>query len=233
MTIGRSIEKAVARLAADGFVAYPTETVWGLGACADRPVAIERLRAWKGRRGDSPLAVLVASVEAAIDLGCSFDPTAMRLARSFWPGPLMLIVPCARSWAPGVARTDGALGLRCSSHALARSLVEATEAAGLGPLTTTSLNRSGSPPTTRSAEARALAAARPGRDLESPFLLAAGEVDAGGAVPSSIVDCTGVEPRILRVGALDRAVLEAAWMHPACRRPEATPSDRIEGERIP
>ena len=206
-----SLETAIARLAADGFIAYPTETVWGLGACADRPVAIERLRAWKGRSEDMPLAVLVSSADAARKLGCRFDPRAMRLARAFWPGPLMLIVPCERSLAPGVARRDGALGLRCSSHVLARRLTKAIGEAGLGPLTSTSLNRSGARPAASLAEAKAMAGVAEGCDLESPLVLPGPDSETGHSAPSSIVDCTEVTPRILREGAIDRASLESVW----------------------
>lgn len=216
------IGDAVARLAADGFVGYPTETVWGLGACADRPRAIERLMEWKRRPTDAPLAVLVASADAALELGCEVDERARRLMEAFWPGPLMLVVPCRKRFAPGVARGDGALGLRCSPHPLARALVVAVGEAGLGPLTSTSLNRAGEPPA-RDLEA---AVARIGEDadgaadsddsddgLGSPFLVSAVDQDAGGSAPSSVVDCTGGVPKIIRAGAIERELLEEFWTH--------------------
>jgi len=213
------IGDAVARLAADGFVAYPTETVWGLGACADRPRAIERLMTWKRRPTDAPLAVLVPSADAALELGCEIDRRARRLMEAFWPGPLMLVVPCRKGFAPGVARGDGALGLRCSSHPLARALVAAVGEAGLGPLTSTSLNRAGEPPA-RDLQA---AVARIGEDadgaadaddrLGSPLLVSAVGQDAGGSAPSSVVDCTGSVPKIIRAGAIERELLEEFWTH--------------------
>jgi L-threonylcarbamoyladenylate synthase len=215
----RAVGAAVAHLAEGGFLAYPTETVWGLGACADRPQAIERLMRWKGRAGDAPLAVLVVSAASAESLGCRFDATARRLMAEHWPGPLMLVVPCSARLAPGVARADGALGLRCSPHPVTRALAEAVEAAGLGPLTSTSLNRSGDPPALDAEAARAVVrepASRAGSDrLARPLwlegLLEAPEHDAGGSAPSSVVDCTGEEPVILRVGAIDRETLEQSW----------------------
>jgi L-threonylcarbamoyladenylate synthase len=212
MTTTPVIREAVERLAADGFIAYPTETVWGLGACADRVAAIERLMAWKGRASDAPLAVLVASHEGAIALECEVGEPARRLMEAFWPGPLTLVLPCRRRFAPGVARGDGALGLRCSSHPIARALSRAVAEAGLGPLTSTSLNRSGKTPATHVEEARAMIGAEVVAEaLGDPFLVFAQGGDAGGATPSSVVDCTGPHPKILRMGAIERERLEDIW----------------------
>jgi len=212
----RAVAEAVAHLAEGGFLAYPTETVWGLGACADRPRAVERLMHWKGRAGDAPLAVLVVSANSAQALGCRFDESARRLMRAHWPGPLMLVVPCSGRLAPGVARADGALGLRCSPHPVTRALAEAVHAAGLGPLTSTSLNRSGDPPARDVDAARAAVGERRagqgadpmGRPLWLEALLDGPDHEAGGSAPSSVVDCTGEEPAILRVGAIARDALE-------------------------
>jgi L-threonylcarbamoyladenylate synthase len=211
-----AIRDAVARLAADGFVAYPTETVWGLGACADRPKAIERLMTWKRRPSDAPLAVLVPSADAALELGCEVDERTRRLMEAFWPGPLMLVVPCRKRFATGVARGDGALGLRCSPHPLARALVAAVGEAGLGPLTSTSLNRAGEPPA-RDLEAAAARIGEAADDADDrlafPLLVSAVGQDAGGSAPSSVVDCTGSVPKIIRVGAIERELLEEFWTH--------------------
>jgi L-threonylcarbamoyladenylate synthase len=208
-----TIEDAVARLAADGFVAYPTETVWGLGACADRPVAIERLMEWKGRSTDAPLALLVSSIEEAIGLGCHIDETARRLIEAFWPGPLTIVLPCRKRFSEGVARGDGALGLRSSPHPVASALALAVREAGLGPLTSTSLNRSGEAPAANLDAAAAMT--REGCNAEggSPLLLSTSGHDAGGSVPSSVVECTAAVPKILRVGAIERESLEEFWTH--------------------
>jgi L-threonylcarbamoyladenylate synthase len=206
------IREAVERLGADGFIAYPTETVWGLGACADRAGAVERLMGWKGRASDAPLAVLVDSVEAVAALDCEIEDSARRLMAAFWPGPLTLVLPCSRRFAPGVARADGALGLRCSPHPLAYSLSLAVAAAGLGPLTSTSLNRSGSAPAIDLASARSVIDAdAQTASLDDPLLVFSEGCDAGAATPSSVVDCTGPRPKILRLGAIDRERLEDTW----------------------
>lgn len=216
------LQMAVARLADDGFIAYPTETVWGLGACADRPNAIRRLVDWKGRAEDAPMSVLVPSIEAAIGLGCEVEGAAQRLARDFWPGPLTLVVPCKRRFAKGVEREDGALGLRCSSHPVAHALAAAVDFAGLGPLTSTSMNRSGEPPAADRAAAEALVADRSGdrQSIDEPLILMDSDIDAGAGAPSSVVDCTRAHPTVLRVGAIDRAHLETAWSN------ATRPSDR-------
>ena len=213
MDLQTPIADAVARLAADGFVAYPTETVWGLGACADRPGAIERLMVWKRRPTDAPLAVLVASVDAALELGCDVDDRTRRLMDTFWPGPLTIVVPCRKRFATGVARDDGALGLRCSSHSLASELVAAVGDAGLGPLTSTSLNRAGQPPARNLNAALALIEEDADPGLGSPWLVSVLGYDAGGAAPSSVVDCTGSVPKIVRAGAIERESLESFWTH--------------------
>ncbi len=207
-----TIHQAIDRLSADGFIGYPTETVWGLGACANRPIAVTRLSAWKRRSADQPLTVLVASAAAAIRLGCRIDNQANRLIEAFWPGPMTLVVPCERRFAPGVARSDGALGLRCSEHPIAVSLVAALDEAGLGPLTSTSLNRSGDAPVTDADAATSIQRAGPEVGFDAPLLfmtLASGEqCDAGAARPSMVVDCTGSMPEIIRAGEIRGETLE-------------------------
>jgi L-threonylcarbamoyladenylate synthase len=197
---------ALARLAADGLVAYPTETVWGLAAAAARPAAVARLRAWKGRADGQPLSLLVSDAAALDALGVEPAAAARALAARFWPGPLTLVVRCAARFGDGVAAANGSVGLRCSPHPAAAALARAALAAGLGPLTATSLNRSGAPPARTGAEA-----ARACTGADGPLLLGGGWPDAGGATPSSVVDLTGPSPRLLREGALPaRELLDAA-----------------------
>jgi len=200
-----AIADAVARLRAGGLVAFPTETVWGLGADAGSEAAMAALRRWKGRGAAQPVSLLVADLEAAAALGLELPPAARRLAAAFWPGPLTLVVPAPPGrFATGVARGDGAVGLRCSPHPVAAALAAALAAAGAGPLTATSLNRSGEPPARTRAEAERLCAG-----CDAPWCLP-GAAEAGGAEPSSVVDCTGARPRLLRAGAVARADLERA-----------------------
>lgn len=219
-----ALAAALARLRAGGLVAFPTETVWGLGADAGSAAAMERLRRWKGRDAGQPVAVLVPDRAALAALGIALPAAAERLAAAFWPGPLTLVVPAPRSrFAPGVARADGAVGLRCSPHPAAAALAAAWLGAGAGPLTATSLNRHGAPPARTRAEAAALCAGSDailcldaGPDAgaaahdpagAAPGRVADGARDPGAAAPSSVVDCSGPRPRLLRAGAIGAAEL--------------------------
>jgi L-threonylcarbamoyladenylate synthase len=202
------LRAAVERIRAGGLVAYPTETVFGLGADARSEAAIARLRRWKGRGEDRPLSVLVPDAAALAALGCEPGPLGRALADACWPGPLTLVLPCRGRFARGVARADGALGVRCSSHPVAAALARRLAAAGVGPVTATSLNPSGAPAAHTLEQARALCAAaspEPGPLLVEPWQ---GEtVGPGAAAESTVVDLTGEAPRVLRWGALGPAEL--------------------------
>lgn len=208
-----SLAEAVDQLAAGGCVAYPTETVWGLAADATDPRAVDALRALKGRDDDAPISILVSGPERLPALGLVLGAAAARTAAHFWPGPVTLVLPPSPSrrghspgrrgcLAPGIARADGAVGVRCSPHPRAAALVAAAERAGLGPLTATSCNRSGRPPARDRGEAAAVCAG-------GPRLLDPEGRDADGAAPSTVVDFTGGSPRVLREGAVSEARLRA------------------------
>lgn len=196
-----------------GLLAFPTETVWGLAARASSEEALERLRRWKGRDADQPVSVLVDNVDSAEAHGAVFPGPARLLADAFWPGPLTLIVPNRGSFATGVARADGAVGLRCSSHPLAGALVRRLEREGAGPATATSLNRSGQPPAASRGAARACchsAGEAPGapRDIDEPRMLEVDGAECGADEPTTVIDATERPPRVLRWGAIDSRALE-------------------------
>lgn len=191
-----AIAEAAERIRRGALVAYPTETVWGLAADARSARAVGVLRAWKGREGEKPLAVLVGGYRELAALGAEATPLAEALAARFWPGPLTLVVRCRDGFAPGVASADGGVGFRCSPHPVARAL--AREA---GAITATSFNRSGEEPCRTRAEAE--------RCADEAIALVAGE-DAHGAPPSSVVDLTAGRLRVLREGAIPARALAAA-----------------------
>jgi L-threonylcarbamoyladenylate synthase len=201
MTAALDTAAALARVAAGGLVGFPTETSWGLGADARSESALAALRRWKGRDAEKPISLLVSGEADLVRLGAQLSPAAHRLVRAFWPGPLTLVVRCTTPLARGVAGPGGAVGLRCSSHPVAAALAALAAARGVGPLTATSLNRTGEPACETRAEAEACAG--------SEVALVAGE-DAGRARASSVVDVTGAEPRVLRHGAIPWAEIESA-----------------------
>lgn len=196
--------QAVARLAAGGLVAYPTETAWGLGADASSSEALAALLRFKGRDAAKPISVLVEGPEALERLGAELSPEARALVEAFWPGPLTLVVRLCAPLAPGVAAPGGGVGLRCSPHPVARELARLAAKEGIGPPTATSLNRSGEPAARTRAEAERCCGAGPGAPLP-----VAG-ADAGGAPESSVVDVTGPAPRLLREGAIPAARIRQA-----------------------
>ncbi len=195
--------EAVARIASGGLLAFPTETLWGLGADARSEVAVARLQSWKQRSDDQPLSVLVTGADALPALGIDAARLARELANTFWPGPLTMVLPCRERFAKGIARADGALGVRCSPHPVAGALARALHAAGVGPITATSLNRHGDAP----ARMRAEAANACADGDDAPLLFVGDGLDAGGGRPSTVVDLTGEKPIVLRWGALGRDFL--------------------------
>ncbi|MDJ0788451.1 MAG: L-threonylcarbamoyladenylate synthase [Myxococcota bacterium] len=210
------LEAAVDHLAASGLLAFPTETVWGLGADASSDAAVSRLLAWKGRDADKPLSVLVPDLAAAIALGAVFDESARRLAEAFWPGPLTLVVPFEGRLAPGVVSAAGSLGLRCSPDPTAGALARRLRDRGLGPLTATSLNKSGEPAASERAEALRIAAG-------DAWLRVVGEGEAGGQAPSSVLDCTGGRPALIREGAIAASRIDLLLDARSCQRPTRSP----------
>lgn len=186
-------------LAADGVLAYPTETVYGLGgACT--PAAVDAVRRLKGREADKPLLVLVPSADAVSDL--RWTDAARSLASIFWPGSLTLVLddPLG-TFPPGVRASAGTVGVRVSSHPLVVRLLEAFG----GPLTSTSLNVPGEPPVPSAREA--------GEVLERLEARGVVLVDAGTlppSEPSTVVDCTGPVPRVLREGSVPTHRLRCA-----------------------
>jgi L-threonylcarbamoyladenylate synthase len=186
-----------------GLLAYPTETVWGLGADATSDAAVARLQRWKGRDPGEPLAILIELVDDLTRLGFELGPGAKRLAGLFWPGPLTLVLRCRERFAQGVARADGAVGVRCSAHPLAAALARRLRVERVGPITATSLNRSGEPAAGSRVEAERLC----GSEAEQPRLIDVKGAETGGDSASTVVDLTTPRPVVLRWGAVTAEAL--------------------------
>lgn len=202
-----SVPEAAKRLARGELVAFPTETSWGLAADATSERGVAALLQWKGRATGQPLSVLVEGTQALASHGIELAPDAARLAACFWPGPLTLVLPLgARTgprFAPGVVSEAETLGVRCSPHPDAKALAAEMAGLGAGPVTATSLNRSGQVAVETRQEAQSLCG-----EIGAPALLEGGE--CGGGPPSSVVDCSVRPPQILREAAIPRSRLEAA-----------------------
>lgn len=191
------IARAAAILRAGGLVAFPTETVYGLGANALDARAVDRIYAAKGRPSYNPLIVHVASVEGALDVAADWPETAERLARTFWPGPLTLVLP-KRSVVPdGVTAGLPSVAVRVPRHPVAHALLVA---AGI-PVAAPSANRSTEvSPTTAAHVAKSLGEA-------VDLILDGGATSVG--IESTVLDLTGGQPTLLRPGMISVPALEA------------------------
>jgi L-threonylcarbamoyladenylate synthase len=200
--VARAIPQTVSHLAKDALLAYPTETVYGLGSGPTSP-ALARLSRLKGRQPGKPFLLLVDSRRMAEDWGLVFSASARALSDAFWPGPLTLVLRGGEGRLPDELRgREGGIAVRHTSH---RGVAQLVKASGR-PLTSTSANRPGGPP-----------APGPDRLVE----LWREEVDAGellvldGGVlgnvpPSTLVDCTGPVACLIREGAIPRPELRRA-----------------------
>lgn len=196
----QAIAEAAACLARGELVAFPTETVYGLGADAENPQAVAQVYRVKGRPGDHPLIVHVPDVARASWWG-EWSARAQRLADAFWPGPLTLILRRCEQ-APGFAcGAQASIGLRVPSHPVARALLEAFAALGGRGVAAPSANRFGRvSPTTATHVIDDLGA-------EAPMVLDGGPCAVG--LESTIVDLTRDRAVLLRPGAIERTRIEA------------------------
>jgi len=194
---------AASLLMAGGLVAFPTETVYGLGADACNTAAVARIYSVKGRPADHPLIVHVASMDGLGDWARDVPTYAIALARDYWPGPMTLVV--RRSDLAGDFVTGGqdTVGVRVPNHPVALGLLEAFAAAGGKGVAAPSANRFGNvSPTT----AQAVAAELGDYLADGDQILDGGACDVG--VESTIIDCTGDTPKILRPGAITVEMIE-------------------------
>ena len=194
-----TVERAAAALAAGELVAFPTETVYGLGARADDDAAVAKIFKAKGRPADHPLIVHVADAAAARRFAAAVSPLAERLMAGLWPGPLTVIVPRAEGMAAAAAGGQPTVGLRCPSHPVAQALLKRCAALGVWGVAAPSANRFGRVSPTTAAH------------VESEFGGRVTVLDGGACqvgIESSIVDCSREFPVLLRPGVLTRAQIE-------------------------
>jgi L-threonylcarbamoyladenylate synthase len=223
-----AIARATEALLRGGLVALPTETVYGLAADADQPAAVTAIFDAKGRPADHPVILHVADAAAVAHWARDIPPAALRLIEHFWPGPLTLILHRGPRASDLVTGGQDTVGLRCPSGPWAQALLRSLGAARGDPsvaLAAPSANRYGRISPTRADHVRA--------DLgEKP----AGVVDVildGGAsalgIESTIVDCTGSAPRILRPGSIGREEIARALGGPVTVADDAAATPRVSG----
>lgn len=197
----QAIARAVATLARGELVAFPTETVYGLGANAADDAAVARIFAAKGRPSDHPLIVHVPDAAGAQRFAAAVPAFAQRLMAAFWPGPLTLILPRREGVASAAAGGQDSIGVRCPAHPVSHALLEACAAQGIHGLAGPSANRFGRVSPTTAAH------------VQSEFGDTVLVLD-GGACPvgieSTIVDCTREAPVLLRPGMITPAQVEVA-----------------------
>jgi len=190
-----TIPRALAVLRGGGLVAFPTDTVYGLGALAFDAAAIEKIYAAKGRSTEKAIPILLGDAADLEQITAQVSEMALRLAGRFWPGPLTLVVPKHPSLPEAVSSTP-TVGVRVPDHPVARALLRAA-----GPMAVTSANLSGQASPCTAQEVYAQLGGR------IPLILDGG--GTLGGVPSTVVNCLGAEPQILREGPVTLAQIQA------------------------
>lgn len=194
-----AIRAAGELLSRGGVIIYPTETYYGLGVRPELPAAVERVFQIKGRAFSKPIPLIASDLEVVLRIVATWPPMAAKLAKAFWPGPLTFVLVAAPFLLPQLHAHTGKIGIRISSHPVARALAEA----GGGLLTATSANESGRPP------CRALSEMPEALPARVDVLLDAGTLGTGtGDLPSTIVDLTSAVPRLVRPGCIPWEIVE-------------------------
>lgn len=199
-----SIDRAARELSRGGLVAFPTETVYGLGADASSDAAVAGIFNAKGRPSDHPLIVHIAGAEDVLVFAGSIPPFAQKLMDAFWPGPLTLILPRRGGVATASAGGQDSIGVRCPAHPVALALLDACRKLPGHPvlgLAGPSANRFGRVSPTTAAHVEA--------EFGAPLLVLDGGPCTVG-IESTIIDCTRPMPVLLRPGGIERARIEAA-----------------------
>jgi L-threonylcarbamoyladenylate synthase len=187
----QSLPRALAVLQRGGLVAFPTDTIYGLGALAFNAAAVESIYTAKGRPEEKAIPVLIADPLDLEKVALEISEIAAALAAHFWPGPLTLIVP-KHPCLPDVVSVNTTVGVRIPDHVIARALLQSA-----GPLAVTSANRSGQGSACTAEDVLLQLGGR------IPLILDGGR--SPGGIPTTVEDCVGAEPQILREGAIPKA----------------------------
>ena len=191
-----AMTQALQILQSGDLVAFPTDTVYGVGALAFDTAAIEKIYAAKGRSREKAIPILLGDAADLEQVTAQVSEMALRLATRFWPGPLTLVVPKHPSL-PEAVSTAPTVGVRVPDHPVARALLRAA-----GPMAVTSANLSGHASPCTAQEVYVQLGGR------IPLILDGGGTPGG--VPSTVVNCLGAEPQVLREGPITLAQIQAA-----------------------
>lgn len=198
-----AMSNAATSLLAGNLVAFPTETVYGLGADASNPEAVAKIYRAKGRPADHPLIVHIGSMDGIGYWAQEIPEYAIDLARNFWPGPMTLILKRSNAVGDFITGGQATVGLRVPDHVVALALLDSAKKIGVQGIAAPSANRFGHvSPTTAEAVREELS------DYLSPkdSILDGGPSTVG--VESTIIDCTTSSPHILRPGAITQEMIE-------------------------
>ena len=197
------LQSASISLKNGSLIAFPTETVYGLGADAENADAVARIYEAKGRPNDHPLIVHIASIDGVKDWSENISEYAITLARDFWPGPMTLVLKRSSHAKDFVTGGQDTVGLRVPAHPIALALLQEFAKVGGKGIAAPSANRFGAvSPTTAEAVQE---------ELENYLVLGDVILDGGPSVvglESTIIDCTGPTPMVLRLGAITPAMIE-------------------------
>lgn len=196
---GRALEEAIGVLQHGGVIAFPTDTVYGIGASLEHPEALRRIYDLKGRAPDKPLPILISRPEIVDKLSPDVDERLIELAQHFWPGALTVVMPAADHLPAEVKAPDNTIGVRLPNHSIPLSIAER---AG-GAIATTSANISGQD------------AAHAATEIQEAFGGAIDIVLDGGFSPetnaSTVIRVVDSEIEILREGAIESAEILRVW----------------------
>ena len=199
-----SIKAAAQSLIAGHLVAFPTETVYGLGADATNETAIAKIYKAKGRPADHPLIVHISSIDAINDWAQDINEYAINLARDFWPGPMTLVFNRSNLAKDFITGNQNTVGLRVPNQSIALALLKEFESLGGKGIAAPSANRFGAvSPTTAQAVKDEL---ENYLDQSNDIILDGGPCQVG--VESTIIDCTAQTPQILRLGAITKEMIQ-------------------------
>ena len=199
-----TVSAAAKSLAAGNLVAFPTETVYGLGADATNSEAIAKIYRAKGRPADHPLIVHISSLDAMGQWALDIPEYAINLARDFWPGPMTLVFTRSELAKNFITGNQNTVGLRVPNQPIALALLKEFEKLGGKGVAAPSANRFGAvSPTTAQAVIEELADYL---DPKNDLILDGGPCQVG--VESTIIDCTSEAPQILRLGAITKEMIQ-------------------------